>query len=66
MQQPLDTNMSQLWTNFERWLLNQYPDTEKFVTPYADPIWEVKEYQSFLRRRGYKKGTSGIFVKLLK
>jgi hypothetical protein len=61
-----DTNMSQLWTGFEKWLLDRYPETEKIVTPYADPIWNVKEYQSFLRARGYKKGISGTFVKLLK
>jgi hypothetical protein len=61
-----DANMSQLWINFERWLLNQYPDAEKIVTPFADPIWEVKEYQSFLRARGYTKGKPGTFAKLLK
>jgi len=58
--------MSQLWTGFEKWLHDRYPETEKIVTPYADPIWDVKEYQSFLRARGYKKGRPGTFVKLLK
>jgi len=61
-----DTNMSQLWIGFEKWLFYRYPETEKIVTPYADPIWNVKEYQSFLRARGYKKGKPGTFVKLLK
>jgi hypothetical protein len=60
-----DTHMAQLWTGFERWLLNQFPEAEKIVTPFADPIWEAKEYQSFLRRRGYKKGKSGTFFKPL-
>jgi hypothetical protein len=60
-----DTNMAQLWTGFERWLLTQFPDAETIVTPFADPIWEAKEYQSFLRRRGYKKGKLGTFVKPL-
>ena len=57
--------MSQLWIGFEKWLLNRYPGTEKIVTPYADPIWNVKEYQSFLKAQGYKKSSSGTFVKLL-
>jgi hypothetical protein len=60
-----DTNMVQLWTGFERWLLTQFPEAEKIVTPFADPLWEVKEYQSFLRKRGYKKSKSGTFAKLL-
>ena len=60
-----DTNMANLWTGFERWLLNRYPNTERIVTPHADPIWNVKEYQAFLRARGYKKGHDGTFTKLL-
>jgi hypothetical protein len=48
--------MANLWTGFEQWLLNRYPETERIVTPYADPIWNIKEYQAFLRARGYKKG----------
>jgi hypothetical protein len=38
-----DTNMSQLWAGFEKWLLDRYPETEKIITPYADPIWDIKE-----------------------
>jgi hypothetical protein len=61
-----DQNMVNLWTGFEQWLLNRYPETERIVTPYADPIWNIKEYQAFLRARGYTKGRSGTFTKLLK
>ena len=60
-----DRNMANLWTGFEQWLLTRYPETERIVTPYADPIWNVKEYQTFLRARGYKKGQPGTFTKLL-
>jgi hypothetical protein len=60
-----DTNMASLWTGFEKWLLNRFPDAEKIVTPFADPIWEAKEYQSFLRKRGYTEGESGTFIKPL-
>ena len=34
-----DTNMTHLWTGFEEWLLNRYPDTEQIVTPHA---WSVR------------------------
>jgi hypothetical protein len=61
-----DPHMALLWTGFEKWLINRYPETEKILTPWADPIWQVKEYQSFLRKRGFKRGNKGTFVKLLK
>ena len=61
-----DRNMANLWIGFEQWLLNRYPDTERIITPHADPIWNVKEYQAFLRARGYKKDLPGTFSKLLK
>ena len=61
-----DVNMANLWTGFEKWLLTRYPETERIVTPHADPIWNTKEYQAFLRARGYRKGQPGIFTKLLK
>jgi hypothetical protein len=57
--------MAQLWTGFERWLLNQFPEAEKIVTPFANPIWEAKEYQAFLKARGFKKGHPGTFARLL-
>jgi hypothetical protein len=61
-----DTNMALLWTGFEKWLITRYPDAVKILTPWADPLWEIKEYQSFLRKRGYKRGHPGIFTKLLR
>lgn len=61
-----DPNMINLWTGFEKWLINRYPEVEKILTPWADPLWEVKEYQSFLRKQGFKRGGQGVFVKLLK
>jgi hypothetical protein len=66
--QPLlkDPNMTLLWTGFEEWLTQRYPEAEKILTPWADPIWQVKEYQSFLSKRGYKREHPGIFAKLLK
>jgi hypothetical protein len=61
-----DHNMVQLWTGFERWLLERYPETERIVTPWMDPLWQPKDYQAFLRRRGYKEGEPGTYTKLLR
>jgi hypothetical protein len=55
-----------LWTSFEEWLVNRYPEAERIMTPWADPIWQVKEYQSFLKTQGYKRESPGIFAKLVK
>ena len=35
-----DTNMMLLWTSFEQWLLNRYPEAERIATPWADPMGE--------------------------
>lgn len=61
-----DKNMTDLWAAFERWLLERYPETGRIVTPWMDPLWQPKEYQAFLRKRGYKRGHPGTYVKLLR
>jgi hypothetical protein len=61
-----DPHMALLWSGFEEWLINRYQETVKILTPWADPIWQAKEYQSFLRKQGYKREHNGIFTKLLK
>src|SRR5579884_4419551 len=58
-----DTNIAQLWTGFERWLLEHFPDTESLETPWRDPQWQPIEYQAFLRKRGYHEGKAGIYRK---
>jgi hypothetical protein len=61
-----DPHMTQLWVAFENWLIQRYPEAEKIVTPWMDPLWQAKEYQTFLRKREYKRGEPGMFAKLLK
>jgi hypothetical protein len=61
-----DEHMRLLWTRFEKWLLTQYPQTSRIVTPWADPLWEQKEYQTFLKSLGFQKGKPGLFTKLVK
>jgi hypothetical protein len=61
-----DTNMSLLWAGFETWLITRYTEAAKILTPWADPLWDMKAYQSFLRNRGYKKEQPGLFAKVLK
>jgi hypothetical protein len=58
-----DNNMTLLWTGFESWLIARY--AERIVTPNADPLWEMKEYQSFLRNQGYNPERPGLFAKRL-
>jgi hypothetical protein len=61
-----DTNMTHLWSGFEQWLVERYPGALRIVTPWMDPLWQPKEYQAFLRKRGYRRGKSGTFMKLLR
>lgn len=61
-----DTHMSALWTGFEGWLRKRYPQAERLVTPWMDPIWIPEEYQTFLTARGYTNDKPGLFTKLLR
>jgi hypothetical protein len=60
-----DENMPRLWTGFERWLTERFPQAERIATPWMDPIWEPKEYQKYLRTQGYKRSVPGLFIKQL-
>jgi hypothetical protein len=60
-----DPNMAHLWTSFEQWLITRYKAAAKILTPWADPLWEEKAYQSFLRTRGYTQENPGLFAKRL-
>lgn len=35
---------------------------EQIVTPWMDPICQSKEYQAFLRKRGYRRGKAGLYI----
>src|SRR3712207_3260948 len=51
-----------VWTNFERVLLEQVPDTTRIYTTY-EPIYERPVYEAFLTAQGYQQCGRVAFVK---
>lgn len=67
-QHPLteDRQMKQLWIGFEQWLMKQFPEATRIVTPFHDPIARSsEEYQTFLRALGYESVAQAAFGKSL-
>jgi len=61
-----DPQMKQLWTKFEQWLVQQFPEATRIATPSNDPIAQsIEEYQAFLRSLGYEPITEPAFGKTL-
>jgi hypothetical protein len=60
-----DTNMRQLWQHTEQALHAKFPQAEKIVTPFSDPLFETKEYQTFLQTIGYEPVAKAAYGKLL-
>jgi hypothetical protein len=59
-----DANMPVLWTSFEKWLIQQFPDAKTLATPFNDPIANSREeYQTFLKRLGYSPLVQAVFGK---
>jgi hypothetical protein len=57
-----DPHMKPLWLAFEEWLVKQFPEAERFATPFNDPIAESpEEYQAFLHGLGYEPAGSYYF-----
>jgi len=61
-----DQHMPKLWRGFEQWLVKQFPQAERIVTPFNDPIAKtIEEYQTFLRSLGYEPVAETAFGKTL-
>lgn len=59
-----DPHMKRLWQAFENWLVGQFPEAQRIITPFNDPIAEtVYEYQAFLRSRGFGSVAKSAFGK---
>ena len=59
-----DPHMHQLWQGFEQWLLSQFPQAIRIVSPWNDPIARSpEEYQAFLRSLGYEPVAKAAFGK---
>jgi len=58
--------MVKLWQTFESWLVSQFPEASRIVTPCNDPIANsIEEYQTFLHSLGYEPVAKKAFGKLL-
>ena len=56
--------MPKLWSSFEKWLMKQFPEATRMVTPFNDPIAKtIEEYQAFLRSLGYEPVAKAAFGK---
>ena len=59
-----DTHMQSLWSSFEKWLYQQFPEATRIATPFNDPIAKsIEEYQTFLRSLGYTPIAQAAFGK---
>jgi hypothetical protein len=62
-----DSHMQKLWQGLEQWLVKQFPQATRIVTPFNDPIaHSIEEYQEFLRSFGYESVAKAAFGKRLK
>jgi hypothetical protein len=62
-----DPHMQKLWQALETWLIKQFPEATRIVTPFNDPIaHSIEEYQEFLRSLGYESVAKAAFGKRLK
>jgi hypothetical protein len=60
-----DNNMHQLWQQAEQHLQAKFPQAERVVTPFDDPLFAREEYQTFLRTLGYEPVARVAYGKLL-
>ncbi len=61
-----DPHLQKLWQGLETWLVKQFPQATRIVTPCNDPIaHSIEEYQTFLRALGYERVTKAAFGKQL-
>jgi len=60
-----DENMRQLWKTIEHHLHTKFSEAERIITPYSDPIYPTKPYQTFLKSLGYEQLAPAAYGKLL-
>ncbi len=61
-----DPHMKKLWQTLEAWLVAQFPEATRIVTPCYDPIaHSIEEYQTFLRSLGFAPVAKKAFGKML-
>lgn len=58
-----DENMRGLWTGFEHFLTRHFPQMQRIITPFDEPLFEREEYQQFLRSKGYQPVAKAAYGK---
>ena len=58
-----DEVLASTWAGFERWLLSQFPETRRLVTPCWENTYERDHWQAFLAVRGYHAFNERAFLK---
>ncbi len=62
-----DPHLRKLWQGVEAWLVKQFPQVTRIVTPFNDPIARsIEEYQTFLRSLGYGPVAKAAFGKSIR
>ncbi len=59
-----DMILAALWSGFERWLLTQFPEMERLVTPAWEPDYETAQWRVFLHAQGYAQHSARAFLKV--
>ena len=59
-----DTTLAGLWSGFEAWLRQRFPDARQLVTTYED-LYARDRWQRFLAERGYAPVAPAAFAKAL-
>ena len=59
-----DPHMRKLWQSLEAWLVKQFPEATRIVTPCNDPVaHSLEEYQEFLRALNFEPVAKAAFGK---
>ena len=59
-----DTTLAALWSGFEAWLRERFPDARQLVTTYED-LYDRARWQEFLGEQGYAPVAPAAFTKAL-
>lgn len=60
-----DPNMAALWRSVEQFLVQQFPQAQRFVTTSHDPMFETTEYQALLRMLSYEQVATAAYGKTI-
>lgn len=58
-----DANTRTLWRWLEAHLRDRFPEAARLVTPFADPIYDTRQYQAFLNSLDYHPVAAAAFGK---